>query len=73
SILLGLINNSWSRHNEFQSDTFAAETYQIAPMRSALEKISTDSLANLSPHPLYVAFNYTHPTLLQRINNVERK
>ncbi|MEN9292920.1 MAG: hypothetical protein RL288_716 [Actinomycetota bacterium] len=73
SILLGLINNSWSRHNEFESDTFATQTYEAAPMRSALEKISTDSLANLSPHPLYVAFNYTHPTLLQRINNVERQ
>jgi STE24 endopeptidase len=72
SILLGLINNSWSRHNEFESDTFATQTFEAAPMRSALEKISTDSLANLSPHPLYVAFNYTHPTLLQRINNVER-
>lgn len=71
SMLLGLLNNSWSRHNEFEADTFAKETYEVAPMRSALEKISTDSLANLSPHPLYVAFNYTHPTLLQRINNIE--
>ena len=67
SILLGLINNSWSRHNEYQADTFAKETYEVAPMRSALKKISTDSLANLSPHPLYVAFNYTHPPLLQRL------
>jgi STE24 endopeptidase len=72
SMILGLINNSWSRHNEFEADTFAQETYEIAPMRSALEKISTDSLANLSPHPLYVAFNYTHPTLLQRIENIEK-
>jgi STE24 endopeptidase len=40
-------------------------------MRSALKKISTDSLANLSPHPLYVAFNYTHPPLLQRLNNLD--
>ena len=71
SILLGLINNSWSRHNEYQADTFAKETYEVAPMRSALKKISTDSLANLSPHPLYVAFNYTHPPLLQRLNNLD--
>jgi STE24 endopeptidase len=71
SILLGLINNSWSRHNEYQADTFAKETYEVAPMRSALKKISTDSLANLSPHPFYVAFNYTHPPLLQRLNNLE--
>jgi len=71
SIVLGLINNSWTRHNEYQADTFAKETYDVAPMRSALKKISTDSLANLSPHPLYVAFNYTHPTLLQRLNNLD--
>ena len=70
SILLGLINNSWSRHNEYDADRFAQQTYEVAPMKSALTKISTDSLANLSPHPLYVAFNYTHPTLLQRLNNL---
>ena len=70
SIVLGLINNSWSRHNEYDADTFAQQTYDVAPMKSALTKISTDSLANLSPHPLYVAFNYTHPTLLQRLNNL---
>ena len=71
TLMLGLINNSWSRHCEYQADTFAKETYKIEPMRSALSKISTDSLANLSPHPLYVAFNYSHPTLLQRLNNLD--
>ena len=71
SIFLGLINNTWSRHNEYESDTFAKQTYKVEPMRSALSKISTDSLANLSPHPAYVAFNYTHPTLLQRLKNLE--
>lgn len=69
-IILGLVNNSLSRRNEFDADTFAAKTYSKPAMRSALSKISTDSLANLSPHPLYVALNYTHPTLAQRIRNV---
>jgi len=69
-VLLGLLNNSISRRNEFDADTFAANTYKQAPMRSALSKISTDSLANLNPHPLYVAFNYTHPPLVQRLKNV---
>jgi STE24 endopeptidase len=69
-VLLGLVNNSISRRNEFDADTFAAKTYKQAPMRSALSKISTDSLANLNPHPLYVAFNYTHPPLVQRLKNV---
>lgn len=69
-ILLGLINNSLSRRNEFDADSFAARTYKREPMRTALSKISTDSLANLSPHPLYVAFNYTHPPLAERLKNV---
>jgi STE24 endopeptidase len=69
-IVLGLINNSLSRMNELAADTFAAKTYKRAPMRSALSKISTDSLSNLSPHPLYVAFNYTHPPLVARLRNV---
>ena len=71
SILLGLLNNSWSRHNEFQADTFARETNDAGALKSALKKISTDSLANLSPHPLYVAFNYTHPPLAQRLRNLD--
>ena len=69
-ILLGLINNSLSRRNEFDADTFAVKTYKREPMRTALSKISTDSLANLSPHPLYVAFNYTHPPMVERLKNV---
>ena len=71
SIVLGLLNNSWSRHNEFQADTFAKETDDANALKSALKKISTDSLANLSPHPLYVAFNYTHPPLAQRLRNLD--
>lgn len=71
SLLLGLAANSWSRYCEYRADTYSKETYQVAPMKSALAKISTDSLANLTPHPAYVAFNYTHPTLLQRLNNLD--
>lgn len=72
TLILGLISNSWTRYCEYQADTYSRNTYLIEPMRTALAKISTDSLANLTPHPAYVAFNYTHPTLLQRLNNLER-
>ncbi|MFM8897888.1 MAG: M48 family metallopeptidase [Actinomycetota bacterium] len=71
SIVLGLLNNSWSRHNEFEADTFAKVTDDAGALKGALKKISTDSLANLSPHPLYVAFNYTHPPLAQRLKNLD--
>ncbi len=72
SMLLGLLNNGLSRRNEYQADDFARETYDGggASLREALKKISTDALANLSPHPLYVAVNYTHPPIRERLRNL---
>lgn len=70
SMILGLINNGLSRRNEYQADQFAKETYDGEALREALKKIGTDALANLSPHPLYVAVNYTHPPLGERLRNL---
>ena len=70
--ILGLINNSLTRRDEHSADIFAARTFSASAIQSGLKKISTDSLANLSPHPLYVAFNYSHPPLLQRLAHVEK-
>jgi STE24 endopeptidase len=72
SMLLGLLNNGLSRRNEYQADDFARETYDEGGsfLREALKKISTDALANLSPHPLYVAVNYTHPPIRERLRNL---
>ncbi|MEY3447525.1 MAG: hypothetical protein RLZZ14_49, partial [Actinomycetota bacterium] len=72
STLIGLVNNALSRRNEYDADDFANETYDGQAIASALKKISTDSLANLSPHPLYVAVNYTHPPTLERLRNLSK-
>jgi STE24 endopeptidase len=66
-VFLGLINNSLSRRNEFDADSFAKNTYRAKPLAEGLRKISKDALSNLTPHPLYVAFHYTHPPLAQRL------
>ena len=66
-LLLGLLNNSLSRRNEFDADQYAAHTYKSEPLGEGLKKISKDALSNLTPHPLYVAFNYTHPPLAERL------
>ncbi|MBM3719657.1 MAG: M48 family metallopeptidase [Actinobacteria bacterium] len=71
STLIGLVNKALSRRNEYDADDFARETYDGVAIASALKKISTDSLANLSPHPLYVAVNYTHPPMLERLRNLK--
>ena len=74
STLLGLINNSFSRHNEYQADQFSLDTYLDARehMYSALKKLSVESLSNLNPHPLYVAVHYSHPPILARLANLKK-
>ena len=74
STLLGLINNSFSRHNEYQADQFSLDTYPDAKehLHSALKKLSIESLGNLNPHPLYVAVHYSHPPILERLANLKK-
>lgn len=69
STVLGLINNSFSRYNEYQADQYSIATYPGAVdyMYSALKKLSVNSLSNLNPHPVYVAVHYSHPPILQRL------
>ncbi len=67
SIITGLLMNLFSRKNEYEADAYAKETYSAQPLISALKKLSVNHLSNLQPHPAFVFFNYSHPTLLQRI------
>jgi len=70
STLLGLGTNLWSRRNEYQADAYAAAHKQAGHLISSLKKLSKNNLSNLTPHPAYVFFNYSHPTLLQRIRKL---
>lgn len=74
STLLGLINNSFSRRNEYQADQYSIDTYPGARdyMYSALMKLSRESLSNLNPHPVYVAVNYSHPPILDRLAHLKK-
>ena len=67
-LALSLVVNAVSRKNEFEADAFAAGTTGSGePLISALKKLSTDSLTNLTPHPLHVFLHYSHPPVLRRI------
>ena len=74
STLLGLVNNSFSRYNEYQADQYAIDTYPGGRdyMHSALKKLSVESLKYLNPHPWYVAVHYTHPPILDRLANLKK-
>jgi len=72
SLLTGLLMNMLSRKNEYEADAYAAQTSDKSSFINALIRLSTDNLSNLKPHPAYVFFHYSHPTLLQRIDSIRK-
>ncbi len=71
SEFIGLFMNILSRKNEYEADAYARETYKGEALESALKKLSVHNLSNLTPHPAYVFFHYSHPPLLQRLRALE--
>jgi STE24 endopeptidase len=70
---MGMIMQMVSRKNETAADRFAAETTgDPRSMVDALKKLSAHNLTNLTPHPFYVFLNFSHPPVLQRINDLTR-
>jgi len=67
SFWLSPLLNHWSRVHEFEADAFAARNMASRePLQGALRKLCEKNLSNLTPHPLYSAWHYSHPTLLER-------
>lgn len=59
--------NLLSRKFEYEADAYAAKTMNEADsLIGALRKLNEKNLSNLTPHPLYSGFYYSHPTLLER-------
>jgi STE24 endopeptidase len=67
SHILGIIGNLLSRKHEYEADRYARENSDGKSLVSALKKMSSDHLSNLTPHPAYVFVHYSHPPLLQRV------
>jgi STE24 endopeptidase len=60
--------NYFSRKHEYEADLFAARAVgESKPMEEALIKLTVDNLSNLTPHPWYSAYHYSHPTTAERI------
>jgi STE24 endopeptidase len=70
-VLTSMLENIVSRRNEWQADEFARQHGLGSALGSALRKMSAKSLSNLTPHPVVVFTQYSHPTLLQRVEHVE--
>ena len=73
STIIGFFMNVFSRKNEYAADKFAKSFGLGKDLISALKKLSVNNLTNLTPHPAYVFAYYSHPTLYQRIKNIEKE
>jgi STE24 endopeptidase len=67
------LESAISRKFERQADHFALELVKTAePMCRALKRLAVDNLANLTPHPFYAWFYYSHPPLVERIMRLQK-
>ena len=61
------LGSAISRRHEYEADAFANHAMgDSQPLISALRQLHTENLSNLTPHPVYSSFYYSHPTLMER-------
>lgn len=63
---------SLSRRHEYEADRYAASAGLGRELESALVRLGKDNLTNLTPHPLYSFYHYSHPALAERIAAIRR-
>jgi STE24 endopeptidase len=63
----------WSRKHEFEADRFAVRAVgEAGSLKSALISLSKENLSNPVPHPLYSFYHYSHPSLGERLQGLDR-
>ena len=71
SPLFGLVMSWFSRRAEYRADQQAVKEGYGPALVSALKKLAKENFSDLSPSPVLVALEYSHPTLSQRIDAIE--
>ena len=61
-----------SRSNEYEADNFASKQVDKEHLVTSLIKLYKSNLSFLIPNKLYAMFYFSHPTVLERINNLRR-
>ena len=62
-----------SRKNEYEADSFASKQVDKSLLISSLTKLYKSNLTFLIPNKIYAVVYYSHPTVLERINNLNIK
>jgi len=69
--LFGPLLSQSSRRHEFEADAYARSQASGAALASALVKLTEDNASTLTPDPMYVRFNYSHPPMIERLAALE--
>lgn len=64
--------NFLSRKDEFEADKYAQEIIGTGePLKNALLNLSKENLSNLTPHPAYSTYYYSHPPVSERVKKIQ--
>lgn len=72
SPLSALITNYFSRRAEYAADAHAVKEGYGEQLIISLKSLAKENYANLSPSPIIVKLEYSHPTLSQRIDAIRK-
>jgi len=68
------VMNLVSRRHEYEADRFAVRTLEEGrAMEEALFNLTVKNLSNLTPHPWYSAYHYSHPSVVERIRAIRQE
>lgn len=71
STVLSVVSNKFSRKYEHEADEYAVATTGLGPeLIIGLKKLCRANMSNLTPHPLQVFLQYSHPPILKRIEAI---
>ena len=70
--LFGFLANALSRRAEYRADAHAAKEGYADALVSGLKKLSRENFSDVAPSRTLVALTYSHPTLAQRIEALQK-
>lgn len=62
-----------TRMNEYQADEFAVKMKRSEALGTGLRKLCIENLGDLNPDSLYAWFHHSHPSLVERLQNMKAK
>ena len=73
SPFMGIISSAFSRKAEYKADEQAVKEGYGKELITSLKKLTKENFGNLSPNKIVVLLEYSHPTVSQRIEQIEKK